>query len=49
VVLVRVELESHRRHHLDVQVLALDAAEDLVDQLVEDCFWRKEKDRDLKT
>ena len=33
---VQIELESHRRHHLDVQVLVLDAAKDVVDQLVED-------------
>ena len=36
---IRIELESHRRHHLDVQVLVLDPAEDVVDQLVEDGLW----------
>lgn len=35
---VRIKLESRRRYHLDVQVLALDPAKDLVDQLVEDGF-----------
>ena len=33
---VRIKLERHRRHHLDVQVLVLDPAEDVVDQLMED-------------
>ena len=35
---VRIKLESRRRYHLDVQVLVLDAAKDVVDQLVEDGF-----------
>ena len=40
---VRIKLESRRRYHLDVQVLALDPAKDLVDQLVEDGFWRSRR------
>jgi hypothetical protein len=36
VVVVRLELEGHGRHHLDVQVLGLDASKDVIDQLVED-------------
>jgi hypothetical protein len=36
--LIRLILECHRRHHLDVQVLALDQTQNVVDQLVEDGF-----------
>ena len=38
--LVRLVLECHGRDHLDIQVLALDPAQDVIDQFVEDGFCK---------
>jgi hypothetical protein len=41
--LVRLVLERDGRDHLDVQVLTLNSAQDVIDQFVEDSFWKIRK------